>query len=911
MARTLEFTPELLAEHANSMRELAQHLLKDAGEAEDVVQDTWMQVVQRPAGLQIRHTAKSWLHGMVANLARNRRRTKQRRARREEQCARPESGAQLAQASEARGQVMRSVTEALLSLEEPYRSTLLGRFYENLPPRELARLHGVPLATVKSRLQRGLAMLRVRLEGQLESPTQSWGAALGMAFGLPFGALPTPGPTSPSSPRGPALATAGAGLGASLFPIGVLMLKLKVLGVGAAALLGGVYWVQSSKASGPIPRPLDSSLAKSETGAGDDLLLPQLDQEPESTRSAAGEAPALRAKEPGLLATAAEPYVYRISGEALDAEDRPLANLGLLLGPKGHALNQVGSTDAMGRFDLSWTGSQPSMELVIGVSNVEQRGAQLQSLQLQAGHAKGLRITAQATQFFAAMVFTGSDVEGASDSSLGFNLTATSRLLTSSTELPQAIELSSGHLRFSDLPLQPLSKACPRDAPLDRSHYEQLNLSYRQLESSLIRLSVLDAVENVAREQRNASAPSAKLQGILRNALGDPLKDVLVTLGDGSRTRTNAAGEYEFPELPAGPVKLAAGGGRHGWAEAELELKAGETLLFDAYLDRGAELRVQLLDQNDRPLAETDLLLSTRHPEGRAAPKEKRARTDAQGFVAIPNCPEELLCLYVFPSPKQASLPYFVSQNLTAQRFSEGPQELGTYSQLRLPAQPTSSLSFALEDHLGAAFSADFYARLTQLDTGHVIEAPLSASASVSSLEGPQVGQVLPADERRVRFESLPPGAYALEILGGVQGDLNFGTLVLGAGEPRDLGVLRMFPTAKLVLQLSEEAQRKALAGLGLNLLRIEDAISTNLGSLSPQHGDWFQLAAGRQRLEAQLGSQASSLDFELDPGEVRSLEWATDAEGLRVRLGAAPGLRAAVPLNDAEQASCANCHAR
>lgn len=49
------------------------------------------------------------------------------------------------------------------ALREPYRSVIVMRHYEGLPPREIAARLGVPVKTVKTRLERGHAELRDRL----------------------------------------------------------------------------------------------------------------------------------------------------------------------------------------------------------------------------------------------------------------------------------------------------------------------------------------------------------------------------------------------------------------------------------------------------------------------------------------------------------------------------------------------------------------------------------------------------------------------------------------------------------------------------------------------------------------------------------------------------------------------------
>jgi hypothetical protein len=60
------------------------------------------------------------------------------------------------------------VVDAVAELEEPYRTTLILRFYDGLAPTEIARHLGVPASTVRVRLKRGLDRLRVRLEERTE-----------------------------------------------------------------------------------------------------------------------------------------------------------------------------------------------------------------------------------------------------------------------------------------------------------------------------------------------------------------------------------------------------------------------------------------------------------------------------------------------------------------------------------------------------------------------------------------------------------------------------------------------------------------------------------------------------------------------------------------------------------------------
>jgi RNA polymerase sigma-70 factor (ECF subfamily) len=56
------------------------------------------------------------------------------------------------------------IAAALLELDALHREVLVLRFHEELSLEEIARVTRAPLSTVKSRLYRGMAMLRPKLE---------------------------------------------------------------------------------------------------------------------------------------------------------------------------------------------------------------------------------------------------------------------------------------------------------------------------------------------------------------------------------------------------------------------------------------------------------------------------------------------------------------------------------------------------------------------------------------------------------------------------------------------------------------------------------------------------------------------------------------------------------------------------
>lgn len=193
----------LLAEHA-WLRRLARSLVDEPG-ADDLAQDVVVAALeQRPA---TRDGLRPWLARVARRLALQRRRRAERRHRRELAAAREEATPSTADVVE-RAQLHGAVVEATLALGEPYRTTLLLRFYDDLPVREVARRCGVPLETVRTRLRRGLHRLRTELDEAAGGRREAW-LSVATSIALPP-ATATFLPTTLLMSMQAKLATAGA-----------------------------------------------------------------------------------------------------------------------------------------------------------------------------------------------------------------------------------------------------------------------------------------------------------------------------------------------------------------------------------------------------------------------------------------------------------------------------------------------------------------------------------------------------------------------------------------------------------------------------------------------------------------------------------------------------------------------------
>jgi len=162
---------DVLLAHGPFLRTLARSLVHDPGLADDLVQEAWLAALRAPR--QGVRRLGSWLTGAVRHLARGQRRETERRLRREAASARPE-GTVSTEEVVAREELRRLLVQHLLALDEPYRSTLLLRFHEGLPPRAIAARRKVPVETVKTHLKRGLADLRARLDSAHGGDRSLW-----------------------------------------------------------------------------------------------------------------------------------------------------------------------------------------------------------------------------------------------------------------------------------------------------------------------------------------------------------------------------------------------------------------------------------------------------------------------------------------------------------------------------------------------------------------------------------------------------------------------------------------------------------------------------------------------------------------------------------------------------------------
>ncbi len=170
---------ERLLTHRAWVRRLAVALVGESA-ADDVVQDTFVSAWRSPP--RDLRAAQGFLGTLTRRIAWRARRTEQRRISRERHampdCDLPPVD-QMVEGMERMQRLARHVAE----LDESQRSVVLWHFYEGLEPTAIAARLGIPASTVRSRLARGLACLRVRLEGDHGS---DWRLALTPILSVPI-----------------------------------------------------------------------------------------------------------------------------------------------------------------------------------------------------------------------------------------------------------------------------------------------------------------------------------------------------------------------------------------------------------------------------------------------------------------------------------------------------------------------------------------------------------------------------------------------------------------------------------------------------------------------------------------------------------------------------------------------------
>jgi RNA polymerase sigma-70 factor (ECF subfamily) len=168
----------LMRRHNRTLFRTARAILRDDAEAEDALQEAYLQAYQAIGGFRGEAKLSTWFARIVANEALARLRKRARRA----EIVPLQSSAALAELDQipdtdmdktpertaSRLQMRRLLEAQIDSLPDDYRAVFMLRAVEEMSVEETAAVLGIPSATVRSRLFRARSLLREALAAKID-----------------------------------------------------------------------------------------------------------------------------------------------------------------------------------------------------------------------------------------------------------------------------------------------------------------------------------------------------------------------------------------------------------------------------------------------------------------------------------------------------------------------------------------------------------------------------------------------------------------------------------------------------------------------------------------------------------------------------------------------------------------------
>lgn len=920
---------EALLAQAPYVRSLARALVFDAHLARDVEQETLLAALSH--GPRERGALRAWLAVAVRNFATKVWRSDARREQRERRSARAESAVPSPAEVLEREDLRRALVERVLELDAPLRDVLVLRFFDELPPREIARRLGLPLETVRTREKRALALLRQRLDRRCGG-REAWGALLlplarraplplapalltvmTLKFGLavvvvalvglflwsarrsadpPRAALPSSPPSVPLADverPAPEPSEARASGPRVEVPVVTEPEPASEAGEATGSLLLSVRWHDGTAASGITARVEPPWLAfgthtlhvrEAITGPGGECrfdrlapgsVLVVLDRhldEPSSARIEAGEESVLEL---------AVPRGFDVDGVVLDPFGRPVAGAEVWLFGWGVVESgfPVASTGADGRFEVRScsTGS-------LGARAARFAPSLLASLKAAEGTHVSLELV---------LMGPGGDVGGTVFDPEG-------------KPVAGAFVLVGGGLKpvthwVSEIPAggsQPVTGMLP--GPLESRADTKGVYRVRGVACGLQRVAVrapgfavwrgeVEVFEHGAAVLDVWLSPGVDVRGRILEANGRPAR-ADVGAGSafgllGSRTTTAADGTFELADLEPGEIELWAEGER-GRASTKLRGAAGDELHWEAVLETGGAIRGRLVDESGAGLAGWGVAVMD---DPMPAPDSSGlitdfdhdvAQTDSEGRFVVEDCHDR-------PHRVEAHAPgsFFYASAWTTGVFPEREELVLRVESARLPSVVITGV---VVDESGRAVSG---VQIGTWSDGSSGSSPVATPDADGSFElGP-----------------YPPGTWRLSVR-----SQEFPGVLLG---PRELLPGETWACGEIVLRpggtLRVGASRDPATGRAAPELAVRQGASRR-GELHAEGDEWRSdpLAPGTYQLAVRgAGIAAMLVPFEIRPGETSALAVRlTPGHPARIRVdGADRGQHTLVRIEDSSGA--------
>ena len=153
---------ELFNRYSRPLHAFIMRMVGDQATAEDVFQDTWMRIVRNIDSFRGDCKFSSWMFQIALNLCRNIARTNSRR-----EFVELDKAGNLSQEPDVdAGKILQAerVKKLVDSLPDKMRELIVMRFYHQKTDVEIAKITGLPSGTVKSRIFRGMKLLKDKIE---------------------------------------------------------------------------------------------------------------------------------------------------------------------------------------------------------------------------------------------------------------------------------------------------------------------------------------------------------------------------------------------------------------------------------------------------------------------------------------------------------------------------------------------------------------------------------------------------------------------------------------------------------------------------------------------------------------------------------------------------------------------------
>jgi len=157
---------ELVREHQAMVFSMACRYLRNRALAEEIAQDVFLQLYRKLHKLESPDHVLHWLRWVTAHRLIDHSRQEKRRPQSPLEDA-PEPAASGDPMSSADPFLSGMLRDLVGSLPENARVVMILRYQEDLDPMDIAQALDMPIATVKSHLQRSLALLREKLSDKL------------------------------------------------------------------------------------------------------------------------------------------------------------------------------------------------------------------------------------------------------------------------------------------------------------------------------------------------------------------------------------------------------------------------------------------------------------------------------------------------------------------------------------------------------------------------------------------------------------------------------------------------------------------------------------------------------------------------------------------------------------------------